>query len=353
MVRGCLFKRGALLFQLWWPAGPRSYTEVPNLKSFIAGALLLLGLLSMLPNSVQATSYAIPVNGRFGSLRIGLAIPTSPKWAHDTVLNASLAWNQGQLWFQRMYFPDGKVFTFVESNYPNVTVEFALPTKCVNFAVGWTDYTFAPSTTTIISAHTYLDSSIFNENQESNATARRYAFALALHELGRVLGLGNIIDSKDIMDPLATPKRTTQDPMISTLDLFAVHVLASAVVLSSNVVVLSTDQYQLVNAWSFIATPTLIISSLDSSARHDADVYNPPAPLNIQSPVKDQFDSINRFSFTEIVVMIAMISVTLGCTIYRTTRRRARIGYYDANVVIPNYLHPSSCNTAKIDLKAK
>ena len=128
-------------------------------------------------------------------------------------------------------------------------------------AVGWTDYTFAPSSTTIVSARTYLDPSVFNAAQENNATAKQYAFRLALHELGRVLGLGNLIDGNDIMDPLATPNRATQPPMISTLDLYAVHVLASENTLTSLVIVLNTDQYQLLNAWALLTNSNGFVSS--------------------------------------------------------------------------------------------
>lgn len=198
----------------------------------------------------SAAEYSIPVNGRFGSSRITLAIPSTPKWAHDVVLNASLVWNRAQLWYQQTYSPDGNVFTYVESRLANATVTFTLPTLCAGFAVGWTEYDLAQSSNTILSARIFLDQAVFSAAQENNVTARHYAFWLALHELGRVLGLGSVLDGRDIMDPRGTANRITQPPMLSTLDLFAVHILASESYYTSPIV-LNTDQYQLLNAWDF------------------------------------------------------------------------------------------------------
>ena len=222
-----------------------------RLASYLLLAFAIL-YVATIPSSTYAVQYSIPVYGRFANTRIALEIPLTPKWAHNVVLNASLVWNKAQVWFRQTYFPDGDVFTFVEATPANVTVNYELPSTCAGFAVGWTDYTFAASSNTIISARTFLDPTVFNSTQAGNATARQYAFRLALHELGRVLGLGSIIDGKDIMDPLGTPDRGTQPPMLSTIDLYAVHVLASESSLTTSVIVLNTDQYQLLNAWSLL-----------------------------------------------------------------------------------------------------
>lgn len=52
---------------------------------------------------------------------------------------------------------------------------------------------------TIIGAHVFLDEGVSNAGQEHNATSREYGFCLAPHELGRVLGLGSLVDGLDIM----------------------------------------------------------------------------------------------------------------------------------------------------------
>ena len=126
-----------------------------------------------------------------------------------------------------------------------------MPKAYAGIAVGWTNYNFEPgSRTSVESTQTYLDPNVFNAAQAGNQTARHYAFWLAIHELGRVLGLGSILDSSDVMDPMATPARL-DSPMLSTLDLYAVHVLASGsapafVTLPSNV------QNQMVDATTFL-----------------------------------------------------------------------------------------------------
>jgi hypothetical protein len=102
-----------------------------------------------------------------------------------------------------------------------------MPTAYASIAVGWTTYEFAPgSRSSIVATQTYLTPTVFNDAQASNATARQYAFWLALHELGRILGLGSIIDGKDIMEPNYLPNVVTEVPKLSTLDLYALHVLA-------------------------------------------------------------------------------------------------------------------------------
>ncbi len=167
---------------------------------------------------------SIPIIGRYSSLVISISVPQFPAWAHDVVVNAMVAWNQAQLW-QGAASP---VYTFVEVNdgSANAKVSFDMPKAYAGIAVGWTNYKFEPGSRTLIkSTQTYLDPATFNV--ADNLTAGQYPFWLALHELGRVLGLGSILDSSDVMDPMATPTRASQPPMLSTLDLYAVHVLAS------------------------------------------------------------------------------------------------------------------------------
>lgn len=181
---------------------------------------------------------------------IKISIPLSPAWAHDVVVNATVAWNNAQLWQNSA----GPVYTFVEANDGSATakVTYQMPSAYAGIAVGWTNYNYEPnSRTSIKSTQTYLDPSVFTEAQANNLTARQYAFWLATHELGRILGLGSILGSQDIMDPMATPARVSAPPMLSTLDLYAVQVLASGnappfVTLPNNI------QNQMVDATTFL-----------------------------------------------------------------------------------------------------
>ena len=190
-------------------------------------SLTLLTLITLTP--VHASNQpSIPINGRYSVLTIKIYIPDTPKWAHDVVLNATIAWNRAQLW-NLQNNPSATVYNFVEADDGTATstVSFSMPAAYASIAVGWTIYKFAPgSRTSIVSTQTYLTPTIFNDAQGSNATAKEYAFWLALHELGRILGLGSILDGKDIMEPRYTPERITQVPKLSTLGLYALHVLA-------------------------------------------------------------------------------------------------------------------------------
>lgn len=225
-----------------------------NGASCLLVAFLLLA--TLLPISeVHASSESIPINGRQSAYVIGLRIPDTPKWAHDIVLNASIAWDQAQVWY-RTSASSGNVYTLVASNDGMASISFSMPTAYAEFAVGWTDYQFAPSSkTTIISTQTYLDPSVFGISQANNLTARKYALRLALHELGRVLGLGSVLDNRDIMDPMATPDRAEDSPLLSTLDLYALKVLASGYT-PSFVTLPGNVQNQFVPATTFISGPT-------------------------------------------------------------------------------------------------
>jgi len=201
---------------------------------------------------VYACTYSIPVVGRWQSLQVGLDIPPAPLWARDLILNASRVWNFAQLWFQRIYSPGGSVYRFVDSSTGNVTISFGVPAAFASIAVGWTEYAFEGATT-IVGAHVFLDGNVFGDVGEPNASALDFGFRIALHELGRVLGLGSLIDGLDIMDPVGTVNAAAQPPLISLIDLFALHVLASEPSLPSSTIVLNTDQQVVLNAWTLLA----------------------------------------------------------------------------------------------------
>jgi hypothetical protein len=204
----------------------------------------------MFARPAYATTYSIPVVGRWSTLQVGLQIPSTPAWAHDLILNASRAWNVAQVWFAQNYFPGGRAYTFVQSPTGNATVTFGMPAGFACIAVGWTQYQLDHSST-ILSAHVFLDDQVFNAGQEHNATALDYGFRIALHELGRVLGLGSLVDRLDVMDPIGTASHALDPPIISMIDLFALHVLASEAPFSSPIV-FNTDQHVPMNAWKIV-----------------------------------------------------------------------------------------------------
>ena len=190
--------------------------------------LCLLALVTLTPVHAATPLYAIPINGRYSVLTIRIYIPQTPRWAHDIVLNATIAWNRAQLLYLQNS-PTATVYTFVEADdgTATATISFSMPAAFAPIAVGWTSYKYAPgSRTSVVSTQTYLTPTIFNEAQGGNATAVRYAFWLALHELGRVLGLGSLLDGRDIMEPRYFPCRVDAVPQFSAIDLYALHILA-------------------------------------------------------------------------------------------------------------------------------
>jgi len=256
-----------------------------NLRAGVLAPALALTLM-MFARPAYATIYSMPVVGRWSTLQVGLQVPPTPTWAHDVVLNASRVWNMAQVWFAQNYFPGGKVYSFVESRVGNATVTFGMPSEYACIAVGWTQYILGAGLT-IIGAHTFLDRSVFNAGQEHNETALEYGLRLALHELGRVLGLGSVVDGLDIMDPIGTASHARDPPIISMIDLFALHVLASESSFSSPVIALSTDQHLALNVWELLGI------SPNNLHDHNYSPYStlPPAADAIQhrdSGVPDQ-----------------------------------------------------------------
>ena len=211
---------------------------------------VLLCLVMIAPTAQAQTLYSIATSGRFATLSIEIRIPLTPKWAHDVVLNATIAWNQARIWYQREVHA-GPAYRFIESNKPNVTVSFTIPSLESGFARGWTSYNFAHGSVVIASAQIYLDQKIFSADQEHNSTDRRVAFRIALHELGHVLGLGEMFDGRDVMDPRGNLDATA--PLISTLDLYTIQLLASSLSVPAFVNLPSNITDQTIDAYSLLA----------------------------------------------------------------------------------------------------
>jgi len=209
------------------PVAP-SNALVSQIEHFARCILPIVLLVMVTLTPVHATTQpSIPINGRYSVFTVKIYIPLTPKWAHDVVLNATIAWNRAQLHYLQNN-STATAYNFVETDDGTATstVSFSMSTAYASIAVGWTNYIFAPGTrNSIISTQTYLTPTVFNDAQANNATANRYAFWLALHELGRTLGLGSLMDGKDIMEPRYFAPRLDDVPQFSTLDLYALHVL--------------------------------------------------------------------------------------------------------------------------------
>jgi hypothetical protein len=120
-----------------------------------------------------STQPSIPIDGRYSTLTIKIYIPPSPKWAHDIVLNATIAWNRAQLW-NLQNNPTATLYTFAETDDGTATstISFTMPAAYAAIAVGWTTYKFATgSRTSIASTQTYLTPTVFNDAQAAEIEA--------------------------------------------------------------------------------------------------------------------------------------------------------------------------------------
>jgi len=163
-----------------------------------------------------SSEIAMPVNGYFAYSTVTVNIDEENVWAHDLVVKAMGVWNKAQLSF--LETQTGPVFEFVEDPSGMVRVEFSLPPSYADFA-SWTEYEYQ-GRDQIVGAEVYFDATnTFNPENEN------YAYRLALHELGHVLGLGIILGTTDIMDARQFQSDDLQ-PEISTLDLYAIQAQA-------------------------------------------------------------------------------------------------------------------------------
>jgi len=149
--------------------------------------------------------YTIPVNWQLSPGQVNIAVPATPKWAHDAALDAMKIWNEGQLWFKEKYFKTGRVYTFSESA-SGIEVRFV--------------YRDQSSTGVVLETPKSRVISLRLTDSNNNTISSVVLASCAAHELGHILGLGHTSVHLDLMSGLVIPGAP------STLDLYAVHLLA-------------------------------------------------------------------------------------------------------------------------------
>jgi hypothetical protein len=139
---------------------------------------------------------------------VGVEIPRSPTWAHDSVAQSLHIWNESQQWFRRSYYPSGSVFTFnqsagqVEVRFENYSGKY----------YGW--------------AETRGNSWVVHLVIGGVQITADALVSISLHEFGHVMGLFHSQVYGDLMYETALIMPASGPLLPSTMDLYALHELA-------------------------------------------------------------------------------------------------------------------------------
>jgi hypothetical protein len=193
---------------------------LPSKKHFVVA--LVLVFLTVLPLVHADPDYWIPTFGEIWATRtIYVNIPKTPAKAHDMTVQVLTIWNAAQLWFASRYYSNSPVYTLKESSSGSVSVVFTDQATVDSIAqgeksdTGWTTNKGDPYLT---GSTVYL------------VTTKIWLY-LVLHEFGHVLGLGHIKVKSESAKTCIYPDlmcHFVYDEYPSTLDLYALHLLAGA-----------------------------------------------------------------------------------------------------------------------------
>jgi hypothetical protein len=162
-------------------------------------------------------TYVIPLEGpRWTSSTISVHISGGQEWQQNQTIQALRVWNRAQLWFAREYLQNSSIYTFEpgDSNAP-VQVTLLNSSTVIGSIQAWTEY--RAQNGVIESATVKIGA----------ANTKEAILLLSVHELGHVLGLGHVsCCENDLMIPYPVTKTASYLP--TTLDLYAVHMLANS-----------------------------------------------------------------------------------------------------------------------------
>jgi len=160
-----------------------------------------------------------------GPLSIGVSIPDSPAWAHRVIYRALQHWNIEQTLFEQKYRIEGDRYTFFESDSSSASVQ-------ISYGMISNDFLGLATPLNSTSGEVNAVNIGINTNLvqvTDNRTSELKLYRIALHELGHVLGLGDIIYPEgDIMNGWGKVLlNLTQRVDISTLDLYVINLLST------------------------------------------------------------------------------------------------------------------------------
>jgi hypothetical protein len=179
-----------------------------------------MSLLLTSPLAQADSPYWIPTFGaNWPTLQVSVNVPSQPTYLHDLVLQTIQIWNQAQEWLKESYYPTGDIYTLVASNTGIVTIQLTslvnLQKLCNNASpelegctlLRWDQSNYVYQATIYFTANVVYGHPLF----------------LGLHEFGHVLGLPDYPEPCPFHDLMCFSNGVYP----STLDLYAIHVLAS------------------------------------------------------------------------------------------------------------------------------
>jgi hypothetical protein len=222
--------------------------------------VLVLSSAALVPATYAgAGAYMIPLEGgRWNTETINVSVPNAPKWAHDAVVDVLRTWVQTQLWFAQNYFPSGQTYNLAISSHGNdsgTTQVFVQFIDANASYVGKANVVYLTKSRTITSATAILPQSY--AGQPLDASYAPWFTKLAIRVFGHILGL-DWVGFCDVMQQGDGASCSANMP--STLDLYAVHILAQGSV-PNNVTLPSAIPYQTMPRASdgFLSSPIIVI----------------------------------------------------------------------------------------------
>jgi hypothetical protein len=174
------------------------------------------------PVFAEQSTYTIALLGqRWNKFTITVSVPATPSINHDLVVQSLQIWNDMQKSFTQAYFPNASTYTFqLVASYPDVTVQFQDTLLYGNYW-GWTKLR-ANALGSTVTLYTFPYPPIDTFIQET-------ILGVSEHEFGHILGLGHTVVNQDLMNAYYElgGNAAPYVPYPSTLDFYAVHVLAN------------------------------------------------------------------------------------------------------------------------------
>ena len=232
-------------------------------------ALLLLFICMLLP-AVSAQTYSQPMTGlSWNTHEISVNIPNNPTWATTGIEEAIADWNAAQSWFIQTYFPNETAaqFTFeAAQGQSHSLVKILYVSDVGQFWTGNTEVPTAGSVTneTILIVLTRL-------------TTAKDMLQVVEHELGHVLGLDDTKIPFDLMFAAQDSYTGGEPTHPSTLNLYAVFLLANGCIFSSDDVVNLPPQIPYIEWY-----PSLNASNTETNVRASQPVEQGGCPRRLE-----------------------------------------------------------------------